>query len=55
MFAIFPFSAEEITRLRVDHGLYIVPNGRVNLSGFNYRNIDKALDAFDKVLNNKPA
>lgn len=45
MFALFPFTREEIQCLRGQHGIYIVDNGRVNLSGFNRHNIERAIDA----------
>ena len=45
MFSLFPFSEDEIRCLRDRHGLYIVNNGRVNLSGFNQLNIERAIDA----------
>ncbi|MAZ86468.1 MAG: aromatic amino acid aminotransferase [Cellvibrionaceae bacterium] len=50
MFALFPLSQTEITALRDDYGLYIVNNGRVNLSGFNPLNLDRAIEAMVAVL-----
>ncbi|MEH6577319.1 MAG: aromatic amino acid transaminase [Amphritea sp.] len=50
MFALFPLSADEISRLRQEYGIYIVTNGRVNLSGFNTLNFSRAMRAIAKVL-----
>ncbi len=50
MFALFPLSQEEISVLREEHGLYIVNNGRVNLSGFNPLNLNRAIDAMVSAL-----
>ena len=35
MFALFPLTAEEIKTLKQEEGIYLVDNGRVNLSGLN--------------------
>ncbi len=50
MFALFPLSPAEISALREEHGLYIVNNGRVNLSGFNPLNLSRAIEAMVAVL-----
>ncbi len=50
MFALFPLSESEIQYLRDEHGLYIVNNGRVNLSGFNQLNIEQAIHALTCAL-----
>lgn len=50
MFALFPFSEREIESLRQEHGLYIVNNGRVNLSGFNRDNLEQAVNAMVDVV-----
>lgn len=50
MFALFPLSETEIQSLRDRYGLYIVNNGRVNLSGFNQLNIEQAIDALTSAL-----
>mgnify|MGYP000218144080 CR=1 FL=1 len=39
MFALFPLSVSEIEHLQNAYGVYIVSNGRVNLSGFNDTNL----------------
>ena len=50
MFALFPLTAEEIKTLKQEEGIYIVDNGRVNLSGLNPSNIPSALAAIIKVI-----
>ncbi|NIB41381.1 aspartate/tyrosine/aromatic aminotransferase [Pseudomaricurvus alkylphenolicus] len=49
MFALFPLSVSEIRYLRSEHGLYIVDNGRVNLSGFNDLNFEHAVAAIGSL------
>ncbi|ARN75251.1 aromatic amino acid transaminase [Oceanicoccus sagamiensis] len=39
MFAMFPLSSVEILALQSHHAIYIVDNGRVNLSGINEKNL----------------
>ena len=50
MFALFPLSAAEIKTLKQEEGIYLVDNGRVNLSGLNPDNIALALAAIIKVI-----
>ena len=50
MFALFPLTAEEIETLKQEEGIYLVDNGRVNLSGLNPSNIPSALAAIIKVI-----
>lgn len=49
MFSLFPLTESEINRLRQDYGIYIVNNGRVNLSGFNDLNFNRAMQAIAEV------
>lgn len=35
MFSLMPLDVAEIRRLRADHGIYLLDNGRINLSGLN--------------------
>ena len=39
MFALLPLSADEILRLRMDHGVYMAGSGRINLAGLNSGNV----------------
>ena len=50
MFALFPLTVEEIKILKQEEGIYLVDNGRVNLSGFNADNIATVLAAIIKVI-----
>jgi aspartate/tyrosine/aromatic aminotransferase len=50
MFALFPLSVAEIKTLKQEEGIYLVDNGRVNLSGLNPDNIALALAAIIKVI-----
>ncbi len=50
MFALFPLTVEEIETLKQEEGIYLVDNGRVNLSGLNADNIPSALAAIIKVI-----
>ena len=50
MFALFPLTVEEIKTLKQEEGIYLVDNGRVNLSGLNADNIPSALAAIIKVI-----
>ena len=45
MFAIFPLSSQEIQALQNHHAIYIVGNGRVNLSGINEANLPALVSA----------
>jgi len=50
MFALFPLTVSEIETLKQEEGIYLVDNGRVNLSGLNPSNIPSALAAIIKVI-----
>ena len=50
MFALFPLTVSEIETLKQEEGIYLVDNGRVNLSGLNPDNIATALVAIIKVI-----
>ncbi len=43
LFSILPLSAEQILKLRSDHGIYMAGSGRVNIAGLTMGNIDKFL------------
>ncbi|MBW8882398.1 MAG: aspartate/tyrosine/aromatic aminotransferase [Asticcacaulis sp.] len=46
MFSLLPLDRDTVTRLRNDHGVYMMDNGRINLAGFNAAN----LPAFAQAL-----
>lgn len=50
MFATLPLSAEVITRLRGDHGVYLAPGGRANLAGLPLGAVDRFVAALEDVL-----
>ena len=33
MFSILPVTPEQVEAMRIDHGMYIVSNGRINIAG----------------------
>jgi aromatic-amino-acid transaminase len=41
LFSILPLSAEQIQRLRSEHGIYLAGSGRINAAGLTSGNIDK--------------
>ena len=41
LFSVLPLSAEQILKLREDHGIYMAGSGRVNIAGLTMGNIDK--------------
>jgi len=41
LFSVLPLSAEQIQRLRTDHGIYLAGSGRINAAGLTMNNIDK--------------
>jgi aromatic-amino-acid transaminase len=55
MFSILPLSPGQIERMRVDHAVYMAPNGRVNLAGLPLRQVDRFVDALEAVTGLVPA
>lgn len=41
LFSMLPLSAEQILKLRTDHGIYMAGSGRINVAGLTMANIDK--------------
>jgi aromatic-amino-acid transaminase len=41
MFSILPVNPEQIDAMRIDHGIYIVSNGRINIAGIPESQIDR--------------
>lgn len=50
MFSILPLTKEQVTRLRVDFGVYILPSGRINLAGLADDQIDQVAKAIASVI-----
>ncbi len=49
MFSLLGLSDAQLTQLRVDHGVYMVKGGRVNLAGLQPSNIEKVAQALVAV------
>lgn len=49
LFSIVPLSAEQILKLREDHGIYMAGSGRINVAGLTMGNIDKFIGAVAAV------
>ena len=41
LFSVLPLTAEQILKLRTDHGIYMAGSGRVNIAGLTAGNIEK--------------
>jgi aspartate/tyrosine/aromatic aminotransferase len=50
MFSLLAMTAEQVARLRQDHGVYVVGRGRVNVAGLTSTNIGPASAAIAAVL-----
>jgi len=50
MFSFLGISAEQVTRLRDEHGIYMVDSSRINVAGINDANIDHFTEACAAVL-----
>jgi aspartate aminotransferase len=49
MFSLTGLNSEQITRLRNDHGIYLVTDGRMNIAGLIESDIESAVKAFVDV------
>ncbi|MCA9263224.1 MAG: aspartate/tyrosine/aromatic aminotransferase [Planctomycetales bacterium] len=50
MFSFSGLTAEHVDRLRSEHSVYIVRNGRINIAGLNKANVDYVCQAIAAVL-----
>ena len=50
MFSYSGLNAEQATRLKTDHGIYILPTGRICIAALNTRNINQVVKAIGEVL-----
>jgi aspartate/tyrosine/aromatic aminotransferase len=48
MFALAPFSPEQIKTIQQEDAIYFPSNGRLNLAGINQSNLDYIIDSFKK-------
>lgn len=50
MFSYSGLTADQASKLKIDHGVYILPTGRICIAALNSRNIDQVVDAIAQVL-----
>lgn len=50
MFSYTGLTAPQVVRLRDEHAVYLVENGRINVCGINPQNVQAIAEAFAKVL-----
>ena len=50
MFSLLPLSPEQIERLRAEHGIYMLGDGRVNMAGLNAQSVPVLAQAMAQVL-----
>ncbi len=50
MFSYSGLTAEQVGRLRDDHGIYAIDTGRICVAALNDKNLNRVLDAIAKVL-----
>jgi aromatic-amino-acid transaminase len=50
MFTYTGLDADQVDRLREQHGVYILRSGRMCVAGLNERNVGPVADAISKVL-----
>ena len=50
MFSYTGLSVDQVLKLRSDYAIYFMDSGRINLAGFNEKNIDRVCQAFAEVL-----
>ena len=49
MFAMLALDPRDIPRLQCEFGIYLAPNGRMNIAGLAEKNIDLFIDALSAV------
>jgi aspartate/tyrosine/aromatic aminotransferase len=50
MFSYSGLTRDEVERLRLEHSVYIVGSGRINVAGITEKNIDRLCDAIAAVI-----
>lgn len=50
MFSTLPLTKEQAQKLRIDHGVYLLDSGRINIAGANSNNIPRLAEAILAVL-----
>lgn len=49
MFSLLPLTRDQVLRLRIDHGVYLLDDGRANMAGLSARNIESCARAISEV------
>ncbi len=49
MFAMLPITPDDVAEMRARHGIYMAPNGRINIAGFTHENIPHFLASLGQV------
>ena len=52
MFSMLPVTAKQVDTMRIEHGVYIVSNGRINIAGIPENQIDRIAQVIAKVRQN---
>ena len=50
LFAMLPITPEQVEQLAVEHHIYILPSGRINIAGINSKNVQYVADCIKKVI-----
>ncbi|WP_052025236.1 aromatic amino acid transaminase [Asticcacaulis sp. AC402] len=50
MFSLLPLDRDQVTWLRIEHGIYMVESGRINIAGLNEGNLPVFANALRSVL-----
>jgi len=50
LFSLLDLTQEDVLKLRNDHGIYMLDNGRINFAGLNENNIDYMVKCLSKYL-----
>ena len=49
---MLPVTAKQVNTMRIEHGVYIVSNGRINIAGIPENQIDRIAQVIAKVRQN---
>jgi len=55
MFTYTGLSPEQVDRLRIEHGIYLIRSGRMCVAGVNAANVDAVCQAISAVVNSNTA
>lgn len=51
LFSFCGLGPDDVHRLRQEHGIYLLTNGRINIASLNWQNMNVVVDAITSVLN----